>query len=48
MKRTMLRNIPEDVHKDFKIMCVEKGVSMNAELLRLMKEAVEKYRKSKL
>ncbi len=45
MKTTMIRKVPDDVHKDFRIMCFEKGVSMNTELLRLMKEAVEKYRK---
>lgn len=45
MKRTMVRDIPEDIHRDFKVMCVQKGVSMNAELLRLIREAVEGYRK---
>jgi len=41
----MIRDIPDELHKKFKIMCVEKGVSMNAELLRLIKEAVDKYKK---
>jgi len=47
MKTTMIRKVPDDIHKDFRIMCFEKSVSMNTELLRLMKEAVEKYRKQK-
>ena len=45
MKRTIIRDIPDDIHKDFKIMCVEKEISMNKELLRMIQEAVKKYRK---
>ena len=44
MKRTMIRDIPDNIHKDFKLMCVEKEVSMNRELLRLIKEEVERFR----
>jgi len=47
MKRTIIRDIPDDIHQDFKIMCVKKDISMNKELLRMIKEAVEKYRKEK-
>ena len=47
MKRAMIRDIPDDIHKDFKILCVEKSVSMNQELLKMIREAVEKYRKKK-
>jgi plasmid stability protein len=48
MKRIMIRDVPDDIHKDFRIMCLKKDVSMNQELLRMIKEAVEKYRKSKI
>ena len=47
MKRAMIRDIPEDIYRDFKIMCVEKDISMNKELLRMIKETVEKYREKK-
>jgi len=47
MKTTMIRKIPDDIHRDFRIMCLKKDVSMNTELLRMIKEAVEKYRKEK-
>ena len=42
MKNTIIRNIPDDIHRDFKVMCAKKGVSINQELIRLMKEAVDK------
>ena len=48
MKSAMIRNIPDEIHKEFRIMCLEKGVSMNSELVRLMKQAVEEYKKRKL
>ncbi|MHA1782017.1 MAG: FitA-like ribbon-helix-helix domain-containing protein [Promethearchaeota archaeon] len=47
MKTLIIRNIPDDVHKKFKIMCAEKDTSMNQEIIKLMKEAVDKYFKKK-
>ena len=45
MKKILISKIPEGLHQAFKIMCVEKNISMNAELLRLIKDEVGKYRK---
>jgi len=43
-----IREIPDELHKDFKIMCVDKKISMNDLVIQLMKEAVEKYKQKKL
>ena len=48
MKTIMIRNVPEDLHKEFKILCVKKGVSINEQLLLLMRKEVEKEQKKKL
>jgi len=48
MKKILIRNVPEELHKKLRIMCLEKGTSMNQELIRLIQDAVEKYRKVKL
>jgi len=45
MRKLFIRNIPDDIHRDFKMMCVGKDVSMNTELLRIITEIVKKYRK---
>ena len=43
-----IRDIPEELHIQFKIMCAEKRISMNKLMIQLMREAVEKHRKEKL
>ena len=48
MKQVLIRNVPEELHKNLRIMCLEKGLSMNQELIRLIQEAVEKHRKGKV
>lgn len=42
MKTMIVRNVPEDLHRAFKALCVQRGVSMNAEIVRLIRESVKK------
>lgn len=48
MANINLRDIPDDLVKQFKIHCLEKDISMRKEIIRLMKEVVEKVKKGKL
>jgi hypothetical protein len=43
MAEMRIRNIPENLHKRFKMLCVDEGVSINHKILQLMKAAVEKW-----
>jgi plasmid stability protein len=43
MAEMRIRNIPENLHKRFKMMCVDEGTSINEKAIRLIKEAVEKW-----
>jgi plasmid stability protein len=45
MKSIMIRNVPEDLHKEFKILCVKRGVSINKLMLDLMRKEVDKEQK---
>lgn len=47
MKYIMVREVPDNVHKAFKLLCVERGKSINSEVIRLIREEVEKGGKSK-
>ena len=35
-----IRDIPDDLHRAFRLLCVGQGVSMNQALLELMRRAV--------
>lgn len=48
MKTIMIRNVPEELHKEFKILCVKRGLSINEQLLNLMRKEVEKEQKKKV
>ncbi len=48
MAEMRIRNIPEQLHKQFRILCIRDGVSINDLIIRLMKEAVEKAGLEKL
>lgn len=39
------RNIPDDLHKRFKILCVEHEVSMNTKVIDLIRKFVEQQEK---
>ncbi len=41
------RNVPDDLHKRFKVLCVEHEVSMNAKVIELIREFVERQEKKK-
>ena len=42
-----LRNVPDDVHRDFKVLVARKGTNIKAEILRLMREAVAQAERKK-
>jgi len=42
-----LRNIPEQLWKEFKILCIRRDASLNEMLIRLIREAVEKGKPTK-
>lgn len=47
MKTFLVRGIPEDVLRAFRLMCVEKDTSANKVIVRLMEAAVKEYEKKK-
>jgi len=42
MRQLIIRDIPDDLHKAFKLLCVKQGVSMNKKIIQLIKKVVEK------
>lgn len=47
MATMIVKEIPDEVRNAFKACCAAQGKTIKAELVRLMKEAVEKYNKDK-
>ena len=43
MAEMRIRNIPENLHKRFKMLCVDEQISINAKIIQLVKEVVEKW-----
>jgi signal transduction histidine kinase len=37
----LIRDVPADVHKHFKLLCVHQDISMNKKLLELMHREIE-------
>jgi len=48
MGTIIIKDVPEDVKRKFKALCVLKGKTLREELIRLMKEEIEKSRKDGL
>jgi plasmid stability protein len=48
MGTMIIKRMPDELRNQFKAACAAKGKTMREELIRLMQEAVEKYRKEKL
>jgi len=44
---TKIRDLPDDLHKDLKRLCVEEEISMNKKILQLITREVEKFRKAR-
>ena len=44
MAEMRIRNIPENLHKRFKMLCVDEGISINEKVIQLVKEAVERWK----
>ncbi len=40
-------NIPDDLHQQFKLVCVQEKITMNAMFIKAMQAIVEKHRKGK-
>ena len=41
MKVVTVRNVPDDLHKAFKIICAEEDTSINSKVIELMREYVD-------
>ena len=48
MGTLIVKKIPDDVKLLFKLMCVEKGTTIREEIIHLMKEAGNTYRKNEV
>lgn len=46
-KKQILLNLSEDIHKDLKMLAVEKGTSMTQIIIAEIKKVIEKHKKSK-
>ena len=42
-----IQGIPEELQKQFKIICLQKGMTMKEVVMKFMKEEVEKAKKGK-
>ena len=47
MGTMIIKNMPDDIRKEFKILCLKRDTTMREELIRLMREEVEKAAKKK-
>ncbi len=45
MVEMFLRNVPNDLHRRFKLICVEQGISMNKQIIELIRKHVERQEK---
>lgn len=45
MKQMIIRNVPDDVHKDLRRMALEADISLNTLATHILTEAVEKAKK---
>ena len=41
--KILIRKVPADLHRAFKVKCAAEGVSQQAQMIKLMREYVEKY-----
>ncbi len=42
MKDMRIREVPDELHLKFKLLCVKKKISMNKQLIKMMKKEIEK------
>ena len=45
MKQIMVRDVPENLHIEFKLLCVKRGISMNRRIIELIREDLKKEKK---
>ena len=48
MAQVNIRNIPDEIHKAFKIICVKKGITLNDYYLQIIKKEVERNKKRRI
>jgi plasmid stability protein len=48
MKTIMIKNVPEQLRNEFKAICARKGSTMSAEILKFIKQVVEKEVKKRV
>ncbi len=46
MAEMRIRNVPEDMYKRLKILCIEEGKTLNEKVIELIRDAVAKRRSS--
>jgi len=42
MKQILIRKVPEELHRAFKTLCAKQGVSMQDEIMLLMRKELER------
>jgi plasmid stability protein len=47
MKQIMVRDVPDDLHVEFKLLCVRKGISMNRRIIELIREDLKKTKEKR-
>lgn len=47
MGTMLIKNMPDDVRKAFKMLCLQRDTPMREEIIRLMKEEVEKAKRKR-
>lgn len=40
-----IRNVPDGVHREFRILCLKQGISMTQKIIRLMIKAIDEEHK---
>ena len=45
MKQIMVRDVPDDLHIEFKLLCVKRGISMNRRIIELIRGDIKKKEK---
>jgi plasmid stability protein len=47
MGTILIRDVPEELRRALKVLCVQRGTTMQAELLRLIKQEVDRASRKK-
>ena len=47
MVNMIIRDVPDDLHRRFKVLCAEEGEPMKGKVIQIIREYVEKQEKKK-